>query len=711
VGAQEAARRSVTVRVTSADSQPIADAIVRSESSVTRTDSTGRAVLALLAGARTIHVSRLGFAPDSVSITLASDTTVTVVLAESASRLAGVVVSSSRSERRIEDDPLRVELLAEEEVEEKVRMTPGDITMMLNETSGLRVQTTSPSLGGATVRVQGLRGRYTQLLVDGLPLHGGQTGGLGLLQIPPVDLGGVEVIKGVASALYGAQALGGVINLLSRRPGAEPAREILVNQTTLGGTDAVAFLASAAADHEQCTASAIDYTVLAGAHRQRRVDRDDDGWTDVPGYERIVVRPRLFWTGPRCQTAMLTAGFTGEHRTGGTVPGATDPVGAAFPERLRTRRLDIGGVMRLLPGATNILNARASASLQRHRHTFGVVLENDEHLTWFGEIAHTWSRATQTWVLGAALQQERYTARDVAGFDFTFTTPGLFAQTTLEPARWMAFTASTRVDRHSEYGTIASPRVSMLVRPGEQWHLRASVGGGYFAPTPFTEETEVVGLTPVVPLHGLEAERARGGSLDVGAELGAVELNGTVFASKIDHAVAARDRMTALFGVELVNLDGATRTSGVELLGRWELEPFHVTTSYTYIRATEVDPLTGRRRDAPLTPRHQAGIVAAIESEGRGRVGMEIYHTGRQALADDAFRTSSASYTHIGLLVERKIGGASLWVNAENLLDVRQTKYDPLVRPTPGLGGRWTNDVWAPLDGFVMNVGIRVSAP
>ena len=92
-------------------------------------------------------------------------------------------------------------------------MTPGDITMMLNETSGLRVQVTSPSLGGASVRVQGLRGRYTQILSDGLPLYGGQTGGLGLLQIPPMDLGGVEVIKGVASALYGGSALGGVVNL------------------------------------------------------------------------------------------------------------------------------------------------------------------------------------------------------------------------------------------------------------------------------------------------------------------------------------------------------------------------------------------------------------------------------------------------------------------------------------------------------------------
>ncbi len=117
---------------------------------------------------------------------------------------------------------MRVEVLDREEIEEKMLMTPGDIVMMLNEMGGMRVQATSPSLGAASVRIQGMRGRYTRFLSDGLPLFGEQVGGLGLLQIPPMDLGQVEVIKGVASALYGAGAMGGVVNLLSRRPGKAP---------------------------------------------------------------------------------------------------------------------------------------------------------------------------------------------------------------------------------------------------------------------------------------------------------------------------------------------------------------------------------------------------------------------------------------------------------------------------------------------------------
>ena len=125
---------------------------------------------------------------------------------------------------------------------EKTMMTPGDIATLLNETSGVRVQVTSPSLGAANVRIQGLRGRYTLLLADGLPLYGGQTGAIGLLQIPPLDLGQVEVLKGVASALYGPSALGGVINLISRRPQTAE-QEVIFNQTTRGGTDSVLWVA------------------------------------------------------------------------------------------------------------------------------------------------------------------------------------------------------------------------------------------------------------------------------------------------------------------------------------------------------------------------------------------------------------------------------------------------------------------------------------
>jgi outer membrane receptor for ferrienterochelin and colicin len=180
-----------------------------------------------------------------------------------------VTVSATRTERGIEDEPMRVEVLDRDEIEEKLMMTPGDIVMMLNEMGGLRVQATSPSLGAASVRIQGMRGRYTRFLTDGLPLSGEQVGSFGLLQIPPVDLGQVEVIKGVASSLYGAGAMGGVVNLVSRRPGTKPEGQLLVNRSTRGATDAAFWQAAPLTDR-------WSYALLVSANGQSRFDADDD---------------------------------------------------------------------------------------------------------------------------------------------------------------------------------------------------------------------------------------------------------------------------------------------------------------------------------------------------------------------------------------------------------------------------------------------------
>lgn len=724
----------VTVRVrVIGDSAPVASATVRAGRIGGRTGENGEVSLRLPAGDALLVTSRLGHRADSTRLTLraGADTTVIVRLGGGEAELERVVVSATRSERRVEDVPLRVEVIDEEEIAEKVAMTPGDIGMMLNETSGLRVQTTSPSLGGANVRVQGLRGRYTLILTDGLPLYG-QAGGLGLLQIPPVDLGRVEVIKGTSSALYGSAALGGVVNLLSRRSGEEATRDLVLNQSSRGGSDAVLFASAPLGAH-------WGGTLLVGGHRQRQNDLDGDGWTDMPGYERVVLRPRLFREGERGRSMFVTAGFTGEDRTGGTLEGRVAPNGAPFVEGLRTTRADVGVLARWLGGEAGpfrgaIFTARGSAMLQRHAHEFGAVREDDRHETAFAEASVALPRTAATWVLGAAVQRDAYRAGALRGFDYAFVVPGAFAQLDVDAARWLALSGSVRVDRHDVYGTFVNPRLSALVRgPVEgalaEWTLRLSGGEGSFAPTPFTEETEVTGLLPLLPLSGVVAERARSASIDVGGPLtlpfGRVELNGTVFGSRIDRALqvraAAGTTPAGASRIALVNAPLDTRTWGGELLARLLADPVRVTATYTQLRAREWDPdasaaSTGgsaTRRDVPLTPRHAFGVVTSVEEEDAYRVGLEVYHTGRQALADDPFRSASVPYTVVGLLAERVVvtplGRARFFVNGENLGNVRQTRQDRLVLPARGEGGRWTTDVWSVLEGRVVNGGVRLA--
>ena len=223
-----------------AEGAPVAGAAVIVSGNSYVSDGSGRIRIVVDPGPIEVTVVTAGFVPVTATVTVAvgQQQALTIELEKLPTVEETVTVSATRTDRRLEDQPMRVEVLNRDEIEEKQLMTPGDIVMMLNEMGGLRVQATSPSLGAASVRLQGMRGRYTRFLSDGLPLFGEGVGGLGLLQIPPTDLGQVEVIKGVASALYGAGALAGVVDLISRRPGKEPVHEALVNRTSLGGTDA-----------------------------------------------------------------------------------------------------------------------------------------------------------------------------------------------------------------------------------------------------------------------------------------------------------------------------------------------------------------------------------------------------------------------------------------------------------------------------------------
>ncbi len=449
------------------ESDPVAGASVTVNGATQVTDAAGRVTATVAPGPVSISVERAGFRTAARTLTAIAGTPQAIAI--ELERLAvddEVIVSATRTDKRLDDQPMRVEVLDREEIEEKMLMTPGDIVMMLNEMGGMRVQATSPSLGAASVRTQGMRGRYTRVLSDGLPLFG-DVGGIGLLQIPPMDLGRVEVIKGAASSLYGAGAMGGVVNLISRLPGDEAERELLVNQSTRGATDVVGWLSTPARE-------GWAMTLVGGGHFQRRADVNADAWADLPRYSRVVIRPRLFWDRRDGRTFFATAGFTGETREGGGMA-----PGVVHREALGTTRIDAGAVGQVLLRERFVLVARAAFTGQRHRHEFGQVGERDRHDTLFAELTLRGAAGRHTVVGGVAVERDAYRPRQLPRFAYTFLVPGLFIQDDFEVSRFLSLSASGRIDHHSEYGAFVSPRASALVRAGA-WTSRMSVGTGFF---------------------------------------------------------------------------------------------------------------------------------------------------------------------------------------------------------------------------------------
>jgi outer membrane receptor for ferrienterochelin and colicins len=678
------------------DSMPVSDASVLVNGIPYTTNAEGVVLMTIAPGNVEIVVVKDGFSPLTTSLSLEANQRRDVIVDLQRSLTEEITVSATRTDRRLEDQPMRVEVLDREEIEEKLLMTPGDIVMMLNEMGGMRVQATSPSLGAASVRIQGMRGRYTRFLSDGLPLFGEQVGALGLLQIPPMDLGQVEVIKGVASSLYGAGAMGGVVNLISRKAGREPQRELLVNRSTRGATDGVLWYATPLTPR-------WGLTLLGGGHLQRQTDVNDDAWADLPGYSRAVLRPRISWDGGNGRTFFATTGVTIEDRTGGTVSGGIlQPSGMPYVEALDTQRLDAGGVGQTLLSGRYSVTARFAIAQQRHDHQFGEVRERDRHDTAFGELTIRGRAGRNTWVGGFAVEREAYRPRELRQFEYTFSVPGVFVQDDLDVAKWLSLSASGRLDHHSEYGTFFSPRFSALVRSGA-WNSRVSVGTGFFGSSPLTEETEAAGFSRLDIPRPLRAEEGRSASVDLTRTDGPLSYTVTLFNSRVKYPVHVEHSTS---GLVLTNLSEPTSNSGVELLGTLRRPPFAVTATYTYVRAREVVEGTGE--DVPLTPRHGAGIVGMWERENVGRVGVEWYYTGVQRLEENPYRDRSEPYFVVGLLAERQFGRFRLFINGENLNDTRQTRWNPLIRPTRAGDGRWTVDAWAPLEGRNVNGGVRV---
>src|SRR5688572_12776181 len=695
---------SGTVEVTVREAMGMVDGIlVRSDSLSARTDASGRVRLVLPAGRHTLVATRVGFVPKRVDVMVFADSTVSVtidvamedkVMAE----MEPVTITATRTERLAEDTPLRVEILDEMEVDENTLMAPSGITMLLNETPGLRVQNASPTLGTGSVRILGLSGQYTAMLADGLPLYGGAASALGPLDISPVDLKRVELIKGAASSLYGGQALGGVINLVSKPPTGE--NQLLINRRTMGVTDAATWLSRRLSENS-------GVSLLVSGTIQSAADPDDDGWGDQARANRWGIRPRFSFDDGNGRSLFVTAGYGYDDRQGGTLGSALAPDGFPFREGLTGHRADAGLTLRLPQGDSAHVAVRLALSTNGRERLFGSgPVERDRISTGFAELTRVAKSERGALVLGAAVQTDAYHNKLNSAFDHDWVTPGLFVTGDRDIGP-ITVSASVRGDHHSEAGFKLTERLALLVHPAEEWSVRVSGGTGFAAPASMTEEVEAIGLRAIQP-SSISAERSVGGMIDLNGHILGAELLLTGYTSSIEGAIQLVDVGDPSRSGVLRNAAGATRVSGAEAAAIWRFagdNKFLLT--YGYARGSRTDAETGAREAMPLLNRHRAGGDLMLEKPGVYRVGIEGIYYGRQVLDDNPYLSESKPYLYAMAIAMRQFGNVEVVANFENLVDVRMTEYQQLVRPSPTVGGRWTTDVWAPLEGFMANVAVR----
>lgn len=619
-----------------------------------------------------------------------------------------ITIYTTRTVRGIENSPTRVEALPLEEIEEKINMRPGDIRMLLAESTGIQVQQTSPVSGNANFRIQGLDGRYTQLLKDGFPLYSGFSGGLSIMQIPPLDLYQVEVIKGSSSTLYGGGAIAGLVNLISKRPHVEPELSFLANASTSRNLDFSGYYSQIFDEFG---------VIFFGTYNHNPgFDPSGQGFSAIPQFVRLTLNPKIFWEPTESTKLMAAAQLVTEDRLGGDMNylNGSNRDGRLFERHQSTR-------FSTQLSLNHRFISRTGLTVKNSLTFYDRSIEIPDHLfqgiqtAVFSELSIVHDSPSGSWVGGINLWSDTFddqTSGLEDSRDFSTRIYGAFLQQTYDWTDRMTTETGMRADfanpapESTWNGLFLLPRLSMYYRFSNQWSMRVGGGLGYKMPDMFIDDAENRAFRNVLQPDFSETkpERSRGLNADVNYRTILFDQisftwNQLFFITHLDDPLILEE--TSQNNYRFSNLDGFVRSRGTESNISFMYDHLKLFLGYTFVDANQ--HADGNVFRLPLNSPHQINAILMLEEHGSYRIGLEGYYYSEQKLNDG---TTGREYTIFGIMGEKTWGILTVFANFENMFDTRQTRFGPIFtgnREQPTF-----NDIFAPLEGRYVNLGIKI---
>lgn len=705
------AQHNVSFKVINYDSnEPVIGATVSITNSTKGgvTDKNGLITLKdITSGSQSFTIRHIGFITDSITldIPLTGTGPQIVYLHLDVDELDQLLVSSTRGSRTIENTPTRVEFIAGVELEEKGNMRPGDIRMLLNESTGIMTQQTSLVSGNASIRIQGLDGRYTQILKDGFPLYSGAASGLGLLQIPPLDLKQVEVIKGSSSTLYGGGAIAGMVNLISKTPDFERDIYLHFDANSGNGFDLNGFYSN--------RNKKIGTTIFASHNRNFGYDPTDIGKSAIPKFERYVFNPKLFYyINPR-STLSVGINATVEDRIGGKMDYIQNKVvqySNDFFERNLTNRYSTQINYDYFSQNNHHFNFKNSISYFERDISTNLYKFSGDQVSTFTEASYTYNFKKTELITGLNLWTERFSENKTYSSilrDFQHSTMGFFIQNSTDLNNWIIFESGLRTDYVFDYEPVILPRLSFLFKFNDKLSSRIGSGFGYKTPTVFTEESERILYKNLLPIDKNEntLERSYGGNVDLNYtsvfwDKLSININQLLFYTHLKNPLLMSQN-PGQYTYSLNNSSGHIDTKGIETNIKLGYSDFELYLGYTFTDTYLNE--NGNNQPALLTPKHRINAVLIYEIDDFLMIGLENYYYSEQRLSNG---NKSKPYVLNGLMIEKLWEQFSLYINFENFRDIRQSRFEDIYY---GSGTSYNStDIYMPLDGFIINGGIKI---
>ena len=694
----------------SAAGRPLAGATVVVEGGRLRaqTDSAGR--FRIQVGARqsvSLLTRAIGHTPDRRVVALPASDTLLITLTPSASILNTVVTTATMQERYLSDSPVKVELVTPAFLQRNVSANLMDNISFL---PGLVQQVDCGVCFTNNIRINGMEGPYTAVLIDGTPMMSALASVYGLNSIDPSLIEQVEIIRGPNSTLYGAEAMGGVINIVTKDVRLAPRFSVNAFGSSHGETN----IAIAATPSIRGVRSLLS---ISGSHNAQFVDRNGDGFSDLPLVSRLSVMNKWAIGTPARRPFELMARVYGEDRFGGTSAWtkADRGSGSVYGESIRTLRGELlGTIRRGFVGSP--LRVDLSANWHHQDSFYGDTPYRATQGVAFAQGVWSPQLGAHNLMVGGTLRLQRY--RDSTRAQQTSETrfiPGVLMQDEVAVGSRITLLGGIRVDHHATHGVIASPRLAVKYTPDPHTTVRLNAATGFRVVSLFTEDhAALTGAREVRIMEALQPERSATTTVSLNRVF---DISGVEDAMSLDvdlYHTSFRNRIVGDFDsdpnlIVYRNLRGGARTRGVTVaIGYGTLrKPFNGSLALTVQDVSRVDD--GVRRPLPFAASQQAVFSLGYRVD---RIATTFDWSGRlqgpTTLPQfDGMPGRSPWFTEQHLqLTWRPRNRPDVYVAVKNLFDFVQR--DAIIDPFNPFGDRFdTARVYGPLQGRRFVVGVR----
>jgi len=698
------------------DGELLAGTIVHIDTTIVAVaDSNGLVLLENIPnGEYTIEFSLIGYFKRRIRVNFPQPVNAPVTevkLLSQAEEMDEVIVTTTRNYQKPEYLPTRVEVIAEEEVEERSHDKPSDVSHVVREQPGVQVQRTSATAGTMSIRLQGLNSRYVQTLKDGFPLFGGFSNVIGITQIPPLDLQQVEIIKGPSSTLYGGDAIAGVINLITKTPSEKPVYDILFNGETSNAYDAGLYASQ--------KIKWFAFSLMGTYRYQFAKDWDGDHFTETPKLQRYSVAPQLFFDLSAHAKLNIGGNYTYEDRLGGVMEYINNKSDTTYSYSEKNLSEHVSSNFKFeydfeKAGKLAVKNAFNffSRDLKIPYYLF-----KGRQMASASEINYHVIYKKHDIVLGVDFRTDKFDEAEDSAYvkrSYQFLTTGFFAQYIYNFSEKTTIEAGVRIDYNNIYKVYPLPHVAVRQKWNDIFSTRVNIGMGYKLPTIFQDESEEARFINVQKIaSSVRPELSLGGTIDWKAKLPNfnglnVTLHQVYFLTHIFRPLLPAEVTDTLnhsldpVNVSYNNGNGYIRSGGVETGISFSYRGIDASVVYSFTDNNR--KLNGVKSISPLTSKHIISLLAGYQIKGFF-IGVDIYYYSPVKLSDGRV---GKQIWEVGLNTQYAFKYLILFANFENIADIRQTSYGPVVFPNPTYAHPRFSEIYAPLEGRLFNMGFKL---